>query len=185
MDTFNWITATIGMVLALGMTRLLSSGVCMFRSRHRATLHWVPLVWAFCIFFSMIDFSWDLHEASNGAIAKWDFDRALILLIFALVLFLAGGLILPQQELSAGDSLKDEFAQDGRWALTFLAVFDLLCIEYDWYQWRVSPVSWEGALNFALAMLALCAIKTSSPKLEAVATILYAVLICLYVYFSA
>jgi hypothetical protein len=34
------------MILGLGITRLLSSVVEVFRSRHRAELDWVPFVWS-------------------------------------------------------------------------------------------------------------------------------------------
>lgn len=176
MDTFHWITATIGMVMALGMTRLLASGVTLFRSRKRVAMDWVAIVWALSIFYSMLNFSWDLRHPS-GVVAEWSFVRCLILLGFALTLFVAAALILPQEELPAGSSLRDEFAQDGRWALIFIAAYDLLCIAFNWFYWHVPPVSVVGALNVILSGLALTALKSPSPKLEGVATVLYAVII--------
>ena len=183
MNNYSWIAATIGIVLALGMTRLLSNGVAVFRSRRRATLHWVPIVWAFCIFYSMLDLSWDLHNLSD-VMAQWTLARALMLFAFAVVLFSSAALVLPSQELADGGSLREEFALDGRWALIFLAAYDLLCILFNWTLWHVSPFSFFGALNLMLATLALSALRTSIPKFEEVATVLYAILIFVFAYLS-
>ena len=184
MSNYSWINTTIGMVLALGMTRLLGSSVAVFRSRHRAALHWVPPVWAACIFYSMLNFSWDLHTLGDE-MAKYSFARALILFGFAVVLFLAGALVLPNQELPEGGSLRTEFAQDGRWALVFLALYDGLCILFNWLVEHVSPLSSAGVINLVLAVLALGALKTSSPRWEGAVTVLYAVCAAVFAWLNS
>ncbi|HYQ55197.1 MAG TPA: hypothetical protein VES70_32715 [Pseudomonas sp.] len=173
MNNYSWIAATVGMILALGMTRVVNSSVAMFRSRHRATLHWVPFVWTLCIFYFMLDISWDLHNLSD-TMQTWDFPRALILLGFVLVLFLAGALVLPQQELPEGAKLKDEFTRDGRWTLVFVMTFNLLCIPYNWLLWQMPIFSFLSILDFALALIALSALWVAQSKYEAVITLIYA-----------
>ncbi|EKT4454813.1 hypothetical protein [Pseudomonas sp. yb_9] len=173
MSNYNWIAATVGMILALGMTRVVNSSVAIFRSRHRAKLHWIPFVWTLCIFYFMLDISWDLHNLSDK-MQTWDFPRALILLGFVLVLFLAGALVLPQQELPEGANLKEEFIRDGRWTLIFVMVFNLLCIPYNWLLWKVPIFSSFGILDFILALIAFGALWGSQSKYEPLITLTYA-----------
>lgn len=176
METFHWITATVGMVMALGMTRLLNAGVMLFRSRGRARMDWVPIVWSVAIFYSMLDFSWDLRQPS-GVVAEWTFARSLALLVFALTLFVAAALILPPAELAEGEGLRHAFDRDGRWALAFIAGYDFLCIFFNWFYWHMSPMSVEGTLNATLCALALIAIRTKSRRLETVACVVYTIII--------
>ncbi|RYD84235.1 MAG: hypothetical protein EOP84_06090, partial [Verrucomicrobiaceae bacterium] len=88
MDSFHWVTATLTMVLSLGMTRLLTSGVNLFKSRGRAKMDWVPLVWALCIFYSNLEFSWVI-QSIGGLAGDWTFQRFLALFSLVIVLFLA------------------------------------------------------------------------------------------------
>jgi len=45
MDSFRWVAVVLSIILGLGVTRLLSSAVEVFRSRNQAHLDWVPLAW--------------------------------------------------------------------------------------------------------------------------------------------
>ena len=127
MDTFRWIAVVVSMILGLGVTRLLSSAVAVFKSRRRAAVDWLPLVWALVIFVQQIDFWWSLEELSI-LVPKWTFAEFLMLVALVLVLFLAAALILPQAEMERGDTLRGFFDRDGRYALLALAVFSLLAI---------------------------------------------------------
>ncbi len=164
------------MVMALGMTRLLSVGVLLFRSRGRVQMDWVPIVWACSIFYSMLDFSWDLRQP-NGHGTEWTFMLFLVVFGFALLLFAAAALILPSHELKDGEKLRAAFERDGRWALLFIAVYDALAVIFNCLYWDASLFSMDGAVNLALAGLALCALRSSARKLECAATAAYAMLI--------
>ena len=113
MDDFNWLVATVGMVLALGITRLLANGVVLFRSRRRATLDWLPIVWSLCILYSMLEFSFVLHRMT-GLVQVKTFAGCVVVFAFAVILFVAAALVLPTQELPEGGSLRGEFAEEGR-----------------------------------------------------------------------
>ena len=102
------------MIVGLGVTRLLTSGVAVFRSRGSARLDWVPIAWAACVFIWQIQYWWaiielaDLHET-------WTLGDFLILLGLALLLFIAAALVLPHSELLDGSDLGESFKRDGRW----------------------------------------------------------------------
>ena len=154
MNSFQWVTSSLQIVLALGLARLLASWVALFRSRHRAKLDWMPIVWSVNTFFVLLEFSYAI-QGLGSMVETWSFPRFLQLLFLAMILFVASSLILPNAELHAGESLTASFEQDGRWALTFLAGYETLTNAANWYFWHASPVSLVGAINAVLAALAI------------------------------
>jgi hypothetical protein len=175
METFHWISVILSLVLGLGITRLLSSAVAVFRSRGRAQIDWVPLVWGACIFLWQLQFWWAIIELAPK-INTWTPVQFLALLGLPLLLFVAAALILPSSELSTGDSLAEVFERDGRWALVFLSAYFVLATGENWYFWHVPPFTRTGFINLILAAVPLLFLSVSSRKLRCALTVLYAVL---------
>ena len=71
MDSFRWIAVALSMILGLGVTRLLSAFVAVFRSRKHSKLDWIPLAWAGCIFLWQLQFWWAIIELP-GLIRVWN-----------------------------------------------------------------------------------------------------------------
>jgi len=175
MATFSWISVMLSLVLGLGITRLLSSAVALFRSRGRIQTDWIPLVWAACIFLWQLQFWWAIIELSPR-IMVWTPLQFLALLSLPLMLFVAAALVLPHTEMESGSSLTSSFKRDGRWALLFLAAYFFSATGANWYFWNVSPLNCRGGINLALTALPLIFLSVSSRKLEGVLTILNFVL---------
>lgn len=175
MTSFTWITASLGMILALGMTRLLTSSVALFRARKHAKLDWIPFVWAGCIFYLLLQFSW--ASQSLGPVAKsWTFDLFFSLFLLSLILFLAAALVLPSDGLKPGEDLRASFESDGRWALSLLAAFEALSMIANWYFWDALPFTGLAAINIVLTALPLMYLLAEhSRRARAVITILFAV----------
>lgn len=167
--SFQWIQSALGIITALGMTRLIISVVQMHLARRRIRLDWVPFVWALNIFFLLLQFSW-VFVALESLVEKWSFGLFLMLLCFVLTLFVAAALVLPNTEGQLGDSLSSWFQQEGRWALPFLALYAFLDFPFGWYLGGETPDK-----NPAAAMLiamALIAFFTKSRKVLVTMTML-------------
>jgi len=136
MDTFRWVAVGLSMILGLGVTRLLTSAVTVFRSRHHAEIHWIPFVWAASIFVLQVQFWWAVIELAQ-LIEVWTLTGFLLLLSIPLLLFAAAAMILPLKELGAGESLLSEFHRDGRWGLSCLAAYAALAAIIDFYLFDV------------------------------------------------
>jgi hypothetical protein len=93
MDSFRWIAVVLSMILGLGVTRLLSSAVEVFRSRHQAKMDWVPFVWAGCIFIWQLQFWWGIIELPS-LVKAWSVGSFLVLVSLTLLLFVSAGLVL-------------------------------------------------------------------------------------------
>lgn len=167
--SFQWIQASLGIIVALGMTRLIISVIHVYIGRHAIKMDWIPFVWALSIFFLLLQFSWVFIELDQF-IKHWTFGLFLMLLGFVLTLFVASALILPNTEAQAGDSLQTWFERDGRYALLFLTAYSLLAYPMSWYFADGTPD--ENPASAILTTLALIAFFTKSRKLLASVTLL-------------
>lgn len=176
--SFQWIQASLGIMVALGMTRLILSVVHMHIARRAIRLDWIPFVWALNIFFLLMQFSWMFVEL-EPIVEKWSFGLFLALLGVVLTLFTASALVLPNTKEQAGDSLQEWFERDGRYSLLFLTAYALLSFFFNWYLAGQSPET-NPAAGMLIAM-SLVAFFTKSRKLLASMTILNLVLTLLLV----
>jgi hypothetical protein len=172
MDSFRWIAVVLSMVLGLGVTRLLSSAVEVFRSRHQAKMDWVPFVWAGCVFIWQLQFWWAIIELP-GLVKAWSVGSFLVLVSLTLLLFVSAGLVLPPSMLEQNDSLKGSFERDGRWALVSLSAYFAVALIADWMFWNVSPVSSYGVFLVVLTILPLAFVRSRSRRLREAITLLY------------
>lgn len=175
MDSFRWISVLLSMVIGLGITRLLSSAVAVFRSRGYAHLDWVPIAWSASIFLWLIQYWWALIELA-GMHETWLLVEFLGLLGLALVLFVSAALILPSSELKKGDSLAASFKRDGRWALVLLTTYFWFTPVANWHFWGISPLQLRDNLEIILGVLLLVFLRISSRKGKEVITVLYVLL---------
>lgn len=154
MSAFEYFSVALSFVLGLGVTRLLLGGVHVFRARRRQRVHWIPLVWAAGIFVYQIQFWWALFEL-NEVLAAWTHIAFVTLMAHALLLFVAGALVLPTTDSHERESLIGYFEGDGHWALLAIAVYTALSYWTNWALFGTSPLSSIGlivAVSFVLPL---------------------------------
>jgi hypothetical protein len=173
MESFQWITVTLSIVLGLGITGLLSAFVAVFRSRGEVRFDWIPLVWAGCIFLWQLQYWWGVIELS-ALIKTWTIFQFSVLLFLVLLLFIASALILPTSGLKKGESLAVVFEHDGRWALLFLSGYFVVAIVANWYLWGAAPLSPGELADGVLALLPLAFLWIPSRRGKVIVTILNA-----------
>jgi hypothetical protein len=176
MDKLHWVTSTLGIVLALGMTRLLATGVALFRARDRVTIDWEPVVWAVCIFVMLLQFSWATLYLAQ-ADTDWTFPRFLVVLGEATLLYVAAALILPSHEFEEGETLRASFEKDGRWAVAVVAIFKAAAIVMNWLAFDAWPLSHDGIVNAVLLVSAVAFVVTRRQRLEWTATAMFALVL--------
>ena len=176
--SFQWIQASLGILVALGMTRLILSVVHIHIARHTVRLDWIPFVWALNIFFLLMQFSWMFVEL-EPIVKTWSFGLFLALLCVVLTLCTASALVLPNTKEQAGDSLQVWFERDGRYSLLFLTGYALLTYFLNWYLAGLGPET-NPAAGMLIAM-SLIAFFTKSRKLLASMTVLNLLLTLLLV----
>ena len=178
MHSFQWIQWALGVIVALGMTRILLSTVHMGLARHTVKLDWVPFVWATNIFFLLLQFSW-MFVSLDGVVKTWRFAVFFALLCFVVTLFVAAALVLPNTEAQAGTDLRDWFGRDGRWALPFLATYAFLAYPFNWY-FDGAPAEENQAAGL-IVLLSFIAFFTKSRRVLTVTTFMVFVITVLIV----
>jgi hypothetical protein len=174
-DAFRWISVALSIVLGLGITRLLSASVVVFRMRQAVAIDWVPLAWAACIFVWQVQFWWAIIELPQ-LVGTWTFPEFLFLLALPMLLFLAAALVLPPAELPAGESLGEFFASDGRWALVPLTAYFVVALLADALFWGLPFLSLAAALNVVLAALPLAFLAVPRRPARVAITLAYVAL---------
>jgi len=125
MKIFEYIIAMLLIVLGLGITQLLNDAVGTFRRRHTIRMHWIPVAWSALVFLWQMQYLWAIFELDT-LIRSWTAAKFVVLLLMALLLFVAGALVVPKADDDQGSDAWRQFLDDGRWSLIALALFFFL-----------------------------------------------------------
>lgn len=173
--TFRAIWIAPSIILGLGITRLLSDGISLFRSRDRARLDWIPVLWAVSIFLLQIQYVWAVIELPDY-VPVWTLPKFLMLLGLSLLLFIAAALVLPDVQLKEGEDLAERFDHDGRWALGALSLWEALALLANWMLFDQTVISIYGAMSLILIVLPLLFLVGRNRILKACISIAYLIL---------
>lgn len=175
MTAFEFFSVALSFVLGLGITRLLLGALGVFRARHSRRPDWIPLTWGLSVLIYQIQYWWAIFELST-TIDTWTHARFLTMFSLALLLFVAGALVLPAANDRDHASLQDYFDADGRYALLALTAYSVLALWANWYLFAASPLSWIGALVATFAVTSTLAFFSRNRKMLGVLTVTYLLL---------
>lgn len=170
MHSFQWVQASLGIIVSLAMTRIAASVVNMAVLRGSVRLDWLPFAWAFGVFLLLLQFSWNF-VALDGVITAWKFVDFIFLLLVVFNLFIAAALILPSSEAQAAGVLRVWHQKHGRWALLFIAIYTGLSYAVNWHFGGGDPR--ENPAGAIFAAVALTGFLTGSRRVLAVMTVLF------------
>ncbi|WP_346838401.1 hypothetical protein [Microbulbifer sp. SAOS-129_SWC] len=173
MQVFDYIIAVIMLILGIGITQLLSDVVDAFRSRQSYRLHWIPLTWAAVVFAWQLQFLWSIFELKILQ-KSWHQLEFVALLFLAILLFVAGSLVVPRSGDESANAL-EQFRADGRWALVVLALYFLTsyCTNVLLYgaHWAESPNIEDPVIGLYL----LVVVFRKQTHTWAIATVIFAI----------
>lgn len=164
------------MILGIGVTRLLSSGILLLRNRDLFKLDAVSIAWAAFIFVAQIQFWWAIIELAK-VVRVWTLASFVMLLSMPLLLFVSAALILPHEARERDLTLSDVFARDGRLALISLAAYNGVALIVDKLWWSASLINAQGAGLLALVILPLWLFVVSRRWLQIAITAAYALVL--------
>lgn len=142
MTDIEIVTLTFSFVLGLGIAQILGAASAAIRDRRQRPLHWMPLAFAAAIFFLHIQYWFVLVDYDAYVIDDWTWATYGPFLLVAVVLFLAGGIVLPTPGAESSDSLIEDFEKNGKLSLLFLAAYQLF--------WVVGNAQWDGWMSIAV-----------------------------------
>ena len=121
MTAFEFLSVALSFVLGLAVTLVLTSLLAAFRARRETELDWLPFTWAAYVLVYQFQYWWAIFELSS--FPEWTVISFGLLLLLAIILFLAGGLVLPQGFTKYPDDLGRYFREDGKWGVVALAAY--------------------------------------------------------------
>jgi len=167
--TFRAIWVAPSIILSLGLTRLLSDFILVFKSRNSAELDWVPLAWAACIFVFQVQYLWAVIDLTSIHRA-WTIYEFMLLISLSILLFVSAALVLPDTVLNKGESLTTYFSNDGRWALLALSCWELDVIIGNFYLFGLPVLSPMTLVFIPILVLPLAFLGCRSRKLRELIT---------------
>jgi hypothetical protein len=125
-DIFLHIRVVVGIVLGLGITRLLTGVASFVQHPGRQKLYWVHLAWVLSILIMLVHFWW--WEFWLVGLDHWNFGIYIFVIAFAILLFLLCALLFPT-DIAEYAGYDDYFLSRRRWFFGVFAatiVFDLV-----------------------------------------------------------
>lgn len=124
-DIFPHIRIVMGMVVGLGVTRLLSGVARIVQHPQQYRLYVVHLAWVASLLLMLVHFWW--WEFGLFAVADWTFGKYLFIIGYAVVLFLMCALLFPDS-MQGYQGYEDFFYSRRAWFFGLLALTYLLDI---------------------------------------------------------
>lgn len=175
MRIFEYVVAVLLVVLGLGITQLLNEAVETFRKRRLIRMHWIPMVWVGLVFAWQMQFIWSVFELDE-LIRSWTLFKFVVLLLMALLLFVAGALVVPKTGDDQGSDAWRQFLEDGRWALVALSVFFFFAFVSNPLFFGISLWEYDNVFDLVLGSLLVAMQFFRSEKMWGFLTLLFAFL---------
>ena len=117
-DLFPHVRIVMGMIVGLGITRLLMTVAGLIQHPQRAKISSLHLLWVVSILVELVLFWW--WEFSLFKLESWTFGITLFLIFYAITLFLMAALLSPDS-VSDYDGYEDFFLKRRKWFFGLLA----------------------------------------------------------------
>lgn len=126
MDAFSYLSVLISLVLGLALASLLTGFAAMVRARARIRVYWPLAAQMALLFLVQVQLWWALF--SLRSVAHWSFPEFLVVLLEAVLVYLATAFLVPDVGDSKRVDLRDSYFREARWyfAALLLAVLDSL-----------------------------------------------------------
>ena len=122
-DVFPHVRIVIGMIIGLGVTRLLSGAARIVQHPTQYKLYAVHLAWVAFTLLMLVHFWW--WEFGLYRIESWTFGKYVFLIGYSIILFLLCAMLFPES-MQGYHSYEDYFYSRRAWFFGLLAVVYLL-----------------------------------------------------------
>lgn len=167
-DIYPHIRSVMGMVIGLGITRLLSGVARMVQHPKQYRVYPIHIAWVASLLLSLVHFWWwefDLYQ-----ITHWTFGIYVFIISYAIALFMLCALLLPDS-LSEYQGYRDYFMARRAWFFGVLAVVYVLDVVDTFIKGEThfSRFALEYLIRTPILVgLCLVAIRTASPRFHLV-----------------
>lgn len=122
-EVFTHVRIVMGMVVGLGITRLLMGVAGLVQHPKRAKLSLIHLLWALSILVELVLFWW--WEFELRALPRWSFGVFAFLVSYAVTLFLLAAVLFPDN-IAEYEGYEDFFLKRRHWFFGLFIATDVL-----------------------------------------------------------
>lgn len=176
-ELFPHIRIVMGMVIGLGVTRLLAGVAGIVQHPRRARLSALQLLWVAAVLLELIHFWW--WEFALFELRDWSFGVFFFIFLYTIVLFLQAALLFPDS-LAEYSGYEDFFLRRRPWFFGLFAA-NIVCDLIDTYikgETHWEKFSFEFSLQVPIG-LALCAVAIWTPDKR-----FHLALVCFYILYQ-
>ena len=176
MVEFQLLSVPIGLILGLGMTRIMTGAITAIRNREHIKLHWLPFIWATSFMILLLAFFcvlWDLKEYFEAIGIGWTWDYYGPQVLHAVFIFLGAGLLLPVSREPNTDCFLKDFNKHGRLALIPLIAMHLMAWPMNMYMSNVPLFHKANYLNFIMIAVIFVGYKSTRLTWQTIAASVY------------
>lgn len=170
------VSVTISLLVGLSLARLLTGLVAMFRARRHAAPDWIPIAWSAVLIMALLE-TWVALNDLPAIIPAFALGEFLALAVLMLLLFAASALLLPTDAPDAGDSQRDFFEKEGRFALPMLSAYLVVGEIVNLFLFGAETTIEWALLEALLVILPLVVFLSRRRRLQAAVTAVYVVLL--------
>jgi|CZKI01.1.fsa_nt_gi hypothetical protein len=154
MKEFEFLSVFVSMIIALGISNILSSAMRLIRRRGRVRMHVTTLVWMVVLFLLQVLIWWVAFQRREWT--NWTFFRFLLYLLMPILVSVPGYLLVPEIELELEPTydLEREFNHNRKWFFAMLAAMGI--VSFVEYALRSGPLKLGLSNVFPLVIIALC-----------------------------
>ena len=125
LGAFKHVVVPIGVVIALGVARIVTAASQYIQNRERVRLAWSHAAWSAVLFLWFVGLWWISWGLRNADAARWSYFTLIFLLIGPSLMYLAATLLLPEVPVEGELDLAGRFDEVGRPFFLCLATFVL------------------------------------------------------------
>jgi hypothetical protein len=176
MVEFQFLSVPLGLVLGLGMTRILTGVITAVRNREYVKLHWLPFIWAASFLIQLLIFFfvlWDLKAYFENEGIDWTWSYYGPQMLHSMLVFLGAGMILPASREPNTDCLLADFNKHGRLALIPLLAMHFLAWPMNMYMSGAPLVDESNYLNVIMIVVIAVGFKATRFAWQATAATTY------------
>src|ERR1022692_3778816 len=154
MKEFEFLSVFVSMIIALGISNILSSAMRLIRRRGRVRMHVTTLVWMVLVFLLQVLIWWVAFQRREWT--NWTFFRFLLYLLTPILVSVPGYLLVPEieLELELTCDLEREFNHNRRWFFALLGAMGIA--SFAEYVLSSNPSKLDLSSVSPLVIIALC-----------------------------
>ena len=154
MSQFDFLSVLVGIIIALGLSHLLSSAAQLIRRRHQVKMHDITLVWMGVLLLLLVQVWWAAFHRRE--VSHWTFFGFVLYLLIPILISILGYLLVSptELELHADFDLEKEYYDNRKWFFGILGSVVIISLGEDAI--RSGTLTLDTNSSIRLGFLALC-----------------------------